>query len=140
MSQMSKEEAIAFIKAEAEIAWKQFSTIFNCGNIPDIEIVSKNNRIAGTAFRHGKKVTFNIAYCMVEGRVFIRTIRHELAHIIQFRLFPSAAQAHGPEFRHILESLGFASSTYHTYNVLAAKSVAKKTKVLLIDSISADEM
>ena len=140
MSRFSKQEAIDFILSQSKIVWDLYSNVYNCQELPLIEIQSKSNRIAGTAYRSGKKVTFNLAFCMVEGEEFIRTIRHELAHIIQFRLFPSAPQAHGPEFRSILESLGFDSSTYHKYDTLAAKSIAKKTKVLLIDSISVDEM
>lgn len=140
MSKLNKQEAVSFILEEANIAWEQFSTIFNCGKIPEVEIISKPTRYAGIAYRSGKKVSFNIPFCMIEGSNFIRTIRHELAHVIQCRLFPNAAQAHGKEFRYILESLGFESKTYHTYDTRVAKSLAKKTKVLLIDSISAEEM
>lgn len=121
---LSSLQATLYIQKTAKAAWFEFQQIYNCGLLPEIVIQSHKTGTAGTAFRNGKKVTFNLRYAMSEGSAFDRTIYHELAHIIQFRLFPNASQAHGPEFRAIMESVGKDGSTYHSYSVRAAKSVS----------------
>jgi hypothetical protein len=137
---LNKNQAIDFILSSSEEVWAAYKTIYNLPSLPSILIGSEAKGTAGRAYKRGYKVWFNVAYCMTEGDAFIRTIRHELAHIIQLLLFPHARQAHGPEFRSILQNVGWDSSTYHTYNVVEAKQVAKKHKVFLIDSISSEEM
>lgn len=137
----TKEEAIAFIKEEYENAWNNYSKTFNLAPYkkPECIIINKSIRIAGFAYRNCNKVEFNLAYCMTEKDKFSRTIYHEVAHIVQFLLFPNAKQAHGSEFRHIMNSQGLDGSTYHTYSVTKAKAVAKATEFMLIDDISSEE-
>lgn len=138
----SKEEAIAFIKDEYENAWNNYSKTFNLNNIkkPECIIINKASGLAGFAYYHGRTVEFNLAYCMTQGKEFSTVIYHEIAHIIQFKLFPNAKQNHGSEFRHIMNSQGFDGKTYHSYSVSKAKATAKATKYMLIDDISSEEM
>jgi predicted SprT family Zn-dependent metalloprotease len=134
---MNTSELIAKVLAEAELIWEQFSFTYNCGPIPEIEFTTRKSNYAGKAYLFSQKVEFNLRYA--EEPSFMDTVAHELAHIIQFRLFPRAKQAHGPEFRAILDSIGSDSSTYHRYNVTTAKS-KKLDKIAAYDLISPDEM
>jgi len=95
---------------------------------PKIVCSSEATKYAGVAyFNLTKGIKYNLAFiCSMENHTeFDRTIAHELAHVIQFRLYPRAKQAHGPEFRAIMLVLGYNGSTYHSYSVSKAKSIAK---------------
>lgn len=138
---MNKEEAIKFISYSYQEAWIEYSKVFNLpAKAPELIIKDLGKRIAGCSYRQSYKVELNPYFCMVEGTAFLRTIYHELAHIIQYRIFPYAKQAHGPEFRHIMQAIGEDYSTYHNYDVRKVKDLRKTEKVLIVDSISADEM
>lgn len=138
----TKEQAIDLIKTESVLAWQNFAGTFNLSKIkmPEIIIINTPKTVAGTAYFKTNKIEFNLPFAMNEGEKFIETIYHELAHIIQHALFPYAKQAHGPEFRHIMNSQGYKGNTYHSFAVAKAKTTAKETQYMLIDSISADEM
>ena len=129
-------ELIQEITATANYYWDEFRRIYKIGNIAPISFVNNKSRIAGKAFR-SKKIEYNLRFA--EEADFETTIVHELAHIIQFIVYPYAKQAHGSEFRSIMQVMGFDGRTYHSYNVNAAKS-KKVDKLLLIDQISVDEM
>ena len=137
---LSEKEAIQFINIETDTVWKELSKIYNLSDLkkPEIIIELKYSRTAGSAYYTMKKVSFNLRLCMIEGKGFYRTICHELAHIVQFYIYPHAKQGHGPEFRNIMFCLDQDGATYHSYNVKAAKSLSIKS--LLIDTISIDEM
>lgn len=130
---------IEFIARTAEEYWYEYSLVYNCGELPPIEYTNNKTRIAGKAYRiNGKdKVSFNLRFA--EEKEYYNTIAHELAHIIQFRLFPNALQAHGAEFRSIMASIGANPNTYHYYSVAAAKS-KRVQKIMAYDLVSADEM
>lgn len=139
---MNKEEAIQFILAETHEAWENYSKTFNLSKIkmPEIRIINKPKNVSGTAYRYSNRVEFNLPYCILAKEAYKETIYHELAHMIQFALFPAAKQAHGPEFRYILQSQGFAGKTYHYYSVKEAKSISKKTDLLLLDTLTEEEL
>ena len=139
---MNKEEAIQFILAETHEAWENYSKTFNLSRIkiPEIRIINKPKNVSGTAYRYSNRVEFNLPYCILAKEAYKETIYHELAHMIQFALFPAAKQAHGPEFRYILQSQGFAGKTYHYYSVKDAKSISKKTNLLLLDTLTEEEL
>ena len=117
-------------------AWAEYQEVFNCGSLPTLSIISSKSGRAGTAYYFSHKVEININYAMIDPQAIIQTIYHELAHIIQFRLFPNAKQAHGREFRMILGMMRESTATYHRMDVVAAK----KQKVLLIDLISIEDL
>lgn len=60
----------------------------------------------------------------------IRTIPHEVAHLLVNQFYPNAKQAHGKEFRQVCKELGYpdAGKTYHEYDV---SSVVKKKNTTL---------
>lgn len=120
-----------YIDTMAAKLWRSIVSIYgdSAGNCPPIEYELKASGIAGKAYYSGK-IVFNIAYIMALDRpeLFDETIAHELAHIVQYRLYPKAKQAHGVEFRDIMLWLGYSGNTYHDYNSSKAKNIAKANK------------
>ena len=46
-------------------------------------------------------------------------IAHEIAHLITDQLYPMLNSIMAPEFKYVMESLGYDPRTYHSYDVLA---------------------
>ena len=94
------------------LAQKQFKFVFD---IPEISYEINSSRIAGMAFQRQWAIKINSSYLKAHtDHIINTTIAHEIAHLIQFKLFPTAKQAHGPEFRYICRMLGIDGKTYHT--------------------------
>ena len=74
-----------------------------------------NNRvkIAGLAHMSRNKVSYNSNY-IDQDDFWATTIKHEVAHHIQHWIYPFARQAHGTEFRQIMQVLGCSGRTYHS--------------------------
>lgn len=129
-------EAKLFIIDISGKIWREYQAVYKCGNQPPIEYEIKAKGGAGFAYYSGK-VKYNLAYfCTVEDRAELEQIvAHELAHIVQYRCFPRAAQAHGTEFRMILSLAGYKTDTYHRLDVRAAKAATKalKDQIILFD-------
>lgn len=125
------EDAEIYVRSKVAVFWAQFRTVFRELPIepPRVTTVIKDTRVAGYAFYNlDKGVEYNLAYCMSHKDMcsFDRTIAHELAHVIQFRLYPNAKQAHGTEFRMILDIMGFDSSTCNRYSRKAASVAVRE--------------
>ena len=133
----SNQELIKEVTATCNLFWEELSKVYKIGSLPAIGFVTNKSPIAGYAYRWEKRVEFNLRFA--EEQDFETTIMHELAHIVQYEVYPFAKQAHGPEFKSIMKTMGFSDRTYHSYNVKEAKS-KKLEKLLLIDNISADEL
>lgn len=73
----------------------------------------KSAGIAGLAYRGRNRVSFNIDYIGQDG-FWTNTIVHEVAHHIQWWIYPQAKQAHGPEFRRIMSLMGCSTHTRHS--------------------------
>ena len=101
-------------------------------SIPKCRTVFSASNIAGCAYRHVNRIEINAAFFLEDTIVTYsnleETIAHEIAHVIQFKHWPSAKQAHGPEFRSIMASIGYTGNTYHRMNVSVAKQAARKVR------------
>lgn len=130
---MNRLEAELFIDTHANSIWKNAQNTFKDlkdKEMPKIEYPIKSAKWAGLAWRYGHKIEFNIAFlCTLENpNEFIKTIAHELSHIITWRLYPNAKQSHGPEFKWVMKMLGYNGNTYHTYSVSKAKNAVERLK------------
>ena len=77
--------------------------------------------VAGYAYQYQNRIELNEQLFESNQETFFsRTIPHECAHLIQKRLYPQAKQAHGPEFRNIMRSLGAETSRCHSMDVSVA--------------------
>lgn len=124
-------EAELHILARVRYYWQEYKQNYPAlpPEHPKVTCYSKAVRIAGFAYYNlNKGVEFNLAFfCSLDNKAdFDEVIAHELAHIIQYRIYPKAKQAHGPEFRTIMQLIGFSGKTYHNFSVAKAKVMAVK--------------
>jgi len=70
-------------------------------------------RTAGLAHIYRDRVSYNSHY-INEVDFWDTTVPHEVAHHLQKWFYPSARQAHGPEFRSIMARLGCSTRTCHS--------------------------
>ena len=129
------DQATDFIDSESRSIWFLLNKQFNCGEIPRIDFEIKKSKTAGFAFYNPKKgILFNLAYfCTHENMQDLKeVIAHELSHIVQYRVFPQAKQAHGIEFRFIMQQIGFTGDTYHYMSVSKAKAAISSIKESII--------
>jgi predicted SprT family Zn-dependent metalloprotease len=86
-----------------------------CGLFPGLRMhavklniqTPSNARIAGSANSKTLVVTINPEHARINlAECLTNTIPHEIAHIVQFIVYPNAKQAHGKEWRRICLYLG----------------------------------
>jgi SprT protein len=78
------------------------------------------HKTCGLASTNCKWLAFNLDVAEEFPEQYSNTVIHEVSHIGQFKLFPNAKQAHGPEFRRICRILGGNGETKGQYNVQPA--------------------
>lgn len=115
--------------SEVHRIWAQANKLFSLKikSVPEIGFFSKT-RYAGKAWFMEHKVEFNEILAIENPDTFATTIAHELAHLITHQLYPNAKQAHGPEFRHVMETLGYDGRTYHSYDVSSVSTKRVKSR------------
>lgn len=131
---MNTLEAKFFILDKAKIAWAKFSEVYpDCGTMPELSYEIKSSNCAGFAFYSGK-VLFNLSYfCTHEDALELEeTVAHELAHIVQYRCINQAKQAHGPEFKLLMQLAGYKGTTYHKFSPQKAKASIKRLQEEII--------
>lgn len=65
-------------------------------------------------------------------RILNITVPHEVVHIYVGKYYPRARQAHGPEFRHMMNLLGLEGKTYHDMILKDGPNRSTKTKTRYI--------
>ncbi len=85
----------------------------------------KGARVAGLAYIGRNKVGFNPDY-IGQSDFWITTVKHEVAHHIQKWVYPNARQAHGPEFRRIMQVLGAPDRSRHSMTTERLESLREK--------------
>lgn len=104
--------------------WIKAESIYgSLGNAPTVKFYSKG-AAAGKAYIRTKVVAYNETLAAENPDTFSNTVSHEVAHIVQYMLYPSS-KAHGVEFKRIHKSLGGSGATYHSYNTLSVKRYRK---------------
>ncbi len=61
-----------------------------------------------------------------------KTLAHEICHHYVFHYFPLAKQHHGPEFRFLMNKLGFSGDTYHKMRLENSPNKSTRTKTRYI--------
>ena len=103
-----------------------------------LEIYPKAAGLAGVCWQYNGKIWINSAYYhgCVESKIKVTEIcAHEIAHYLQWVWYPKAKQAHGVEFRQIMQAIGYAGDTYHTMDVSKAKAASKSSKQVKLVSL-----
>jgi hypothetical protein len=127
--------------------WKQYMGAIELGLIsnpfgllpqgikkPQLICICKGVNYAGRYYPTGNIVQINTAYYDgVSDKNLKTTIAHEIAHHLQWVLFPHFKQWHGVEFRQIMQAIGYDGDTYHDMSPRVAASRAAKSKDELFD-------
>lgn len=116
---LSREDVIELTHNWVDLFNEMFPTL-NLAQ-PAVSFFSKSV-MAGCAYCSSNRLEFNEILMKQDG--FENTVVHEIAHLIVKKLFPFAKQAHGPEFRRVMNAVGFEGTTYHKYDI----SEVRKTK------------
>ena len=133
---MTREDVVCSV----HMVWGYALKLFKLKNttVPEIGFFSKSG-IAGKAWYTEHRVEFNEILALENKETFITTIAHELAHLITFQIYPNAKQAHGPEFKSVMEALGYDPRTYHTYDVSSVSARRVKTRYQYICTVCGKE-
>lgn len=103
------------IKAHNEIFQKAVETYgINVLIKPEVTFTTRSLRINGKCWRNGKRIDYNLQNANLIGSEFVNTISHEIAHWVQFRLYPSS-KPHGTEFKRIHKALGGTGERCSSY-------------------------
>ena len=79
-------------------------------------------RIAGRALYNNRTIIISEAYFkQFPDTMLNETVPHEVCHQYVAIYFPYAKQAHGPEFRALMRTLGLQGSTYHNMQLKGVK-------------------
>jgi len=104
---------------------------------PAMEITSSVKSLkagcAGLARPHKKEIAISSDYLREhESETMQRTVAHEVCHVYVAHYFPFAKQAHGPEFRRLMNLLRLDSSTCHSMKLQNGPVRRKNTKIRYI--------
>ena len=70
--------------------------------------------VAGAAWENGNRVDLNEEMFLTNTDVFFdEIIPHEVAHVLQFVMFPEAKRHHGKEWKVLMKMLDAPAMTYH---------------------------
>lgn len=118
-------------KVVARVAEVQ-SRLAKCG-YPSFPINSKVTKelkpgIAGQARYYGNEILINEFYMIEhEASVLHDTVAHEVCHLYQHKYIGHAKQAHGPEFRGLMNLLGLAGKTHHNMKLVNGPTKRHRT-------------
>jgi SprT protein len=78
-------------------------------------------KVAGRAYTYQNRIELNEQLFIHNTEEFFNVvIVHECAHIATKILYPDAKQAHGPEFRSVMNLFGLRGDTYHNMDTSVA--------------------
>jgi len=126
------EKQLVVERLYAEV-WQNYAVVYG-NKLPAIALLdagAKAVKYAGRYWPKMPRVEINTAYydgTENSATKLRETIAHELAHHITYHLYPKAKQWHGPEFKSVMQSIGYGGNTYHTMSVAKAKQIAKEGK------------
>lgn len=94
-----------------------------------IETIDKKN-VAGRA-HYPSLITISKEYLEQPENtteVIKQTVAHEIAHLYVYRYYRYSKQAHGPEFRKVMQMLGLQGRTYHNMKMKGSEIKQKQIK------------
>ena len=116
--------------------WQNYSVVYGVKmpSLPQFDADSKAKGNAGEYYPMRRKVWINLAYYQGGDTTDLReTVAHEIAHHLCKFLFPNAYGWHGPQFKGIMQSIGYDGNRCHSMSVAMARKVAKKDKEQLFN-------
>lgn len=124
---MNKEQCLAKVQEAVIKANKVFPSINY--QMPNVTWFNRS-KCAGIAKIHYNEIGFNTDIMFKTSEIeFEQTIVHEICHRLQKDLYPNAKQAHGPEWKWIMQKMGKEPLRCHNFDVSEAKKNSVKKHI-----------
>lgn len=84
---------------------------------PSVQYTLKGS-VAGRAYYYEHMINLNSILLSENGQKFIdRTVAHEVAHLIAYRVYGNRIRPHGREWASVMHTFGLEASRCHNYDV-----------------------
>jgi SprT protein len=92
---------------------------------PKLDIVSLNGTVSGKALWPNNEIQINFTLWKQNTGTFkVRTIPHEIAHLVSFMVNGRSDDGHGPKWKYIMQRLGVKDiSPCHRYDTTSVRPV-----------------
>lgn len=122
---MNDNELYNAVKETVELAHKEFPNLQM--SMPDVEFFYRGTK-GGSANYVEHKIKLNAVLAAENGDKFLRTVKHEVAHLVAFKLYGRQAWGHGHHFKHVFVKLGGDGKRCHNYDVTNVKQKYTKRR------------
>ena len=134
VSQETHQRAVTIMNAvldQARSIWKSHAHLIK--NL-DLDWEVKAASTSGMAWKRKGLISLNPDY-IGQDRFWNNTIKHEVAHHLQFWIYPNAKQSHGVEWRHIMTRLGGSTDARHCMTTPRLEVKKEKREANLVDYV-----
>lgn len=108
---MTPNDIISEVKKTVDYAHQIFPIIMP---MPAIELINRGTK-GGSAHYHKHVVKFHEILAKENPNEFHNTIKHEIAHLIAFRMYGEKGKGHGKLFKSVFIKLGGNGKRTHSY-------------------------
>lgn len=108
---MTPNDIISEVKKTVDYAHQIFPIVMD---MPKVEFFNRGRK-GGSAFYYDHIVKFNEILARENPNDFHNTIKHELAHLIAFRMYGEKGKGHGKLFKSVFVKLGGNGKRTHSY-------------------------
>jgi SprT protein len=114
---MSPSEIISEVKKTVEHANQLFGIQMTT---PEVNFIYRGTR-GGRAYYYKNSVEFNAVLAEMNSDKFHNTIKHEIAHLVSYKLYGNIGKGHGNHFKSVFIKLGGDGKRTHSYDVSLVK-------------------
>jgi len=87
---------------------------------PKVEFINRGTK-GGSAHYHKHLVMFNEILARENSDTFENTVKHEVAHLVAFKVYGEIGKGHGRHFKSVFIRLGGNGKRTHSYDVSSVK-------------------
>lgn len=97
------------------LAQRSFGKVFE---LPQLSFELNSSRVAGQAHLREWKIKINPEFLeQYPDKIISRTVPHEVAHLVAYKVYPYAKQHHGPEWKSVAVKLGTEPTRCHSMHL-----------------------
>lgn len=109
-------------------------------NIMSVAVKRLRPGVSGLAYTRTNSIEISVDYMREhEDQMLARTVPHEVVHLYVAKYYQYAKQAHGPEFRRLMNALGCDNSTRHNMH-LENGPKRNRTRYIYVTAITLKEV
>jgi len=97
------------------LAEQKFGKVFE---LPKLSFELNSSHVAGQALLRSWKIKINPEFLeQYPDKIISRTVPHEVAHLVAYKVYPYAKQHHGPEWKSVAVKLGTEPTRCHSMHL-----------------------